>query len=210
MQLCECGCGQPTSLARQTDRHLGYIKGQPVRFILGHCGHRPVAPRFWARIEKAEDPDGCWLWTGTLHHGGYGLIRVDGRQESAHRVAWEMENGPIPDGMMICHRCDVKRCVRNDGEHSHLFLGTAADNMHDMARKGRAAKGERHVWHSHPERVPRGERNSQAVLTAEQVQEIRETYARGGVSQRVLAARYGVTRGALGPILRGRAWRHLL
>ena len=82
--------------------------------------------------------DGCHIWTGTISQGGYGLMVItdSGRRIStkAHRVAYQIAHGEIPDGLYICHSCDVKLCVNPD----HLFAATQAENMRDMSRKNRA------------------------------------------------------------------------
>ncbi len=112
---------------------------------------RPLIERFWEKVAKA-DGDGCWLWTGAIgKRWGYGTIKSGVRTRSAHRVAWELTNGPIPAGLCVCHRCDTPACVRP----THLFLGTAADNMRDMYTKGRKTwKGHRisptHCLNGHP------------------------------------------------------------
>lgn len=81
--------------------------------------------------------DGCWEWTGTRTRDGYGRVQRKGRKLLAHRAAWEDVNGPIPDGLVVCHRCDNPACVRAEpGGRGHLFLGTQADNIHDAIRKG--------------------------------------------------------------------------
>ena len=96
--------------------------------------------RFWSKVNKT---DGCWLWTGYRFHAGYGGFHESQPKRTvrlAHRVAWELTNGLIPDGLHVCHTCDNRSCVRPD----HLFLGTNADNVADKVAKGRQAKGEAH------------------------------------------------------------------
>lgn len=92
--------------------------------------------RFWSRVQKS---DGCWLWVHDKTNDGYGyfpVMRDGARERRAHRVSWEMAFGPIPAGLVVCHRCDVRLCVRPD----HLFLGTPRDNQNDAIEKGRIVR----------------------------------------------------------------------
>lgn len=91
------------------------------------------------RLERNSIPvpfSGCLLWTAGLTKAGYGELRWEGRVVFAHRLCYEVNIGPIPSGMKVCHHCDVRSCI----EPSHLFLGSDADNAIDMQRKGRGRK----------------------------------------------------------------------
>lgn len=82
---------------------------------------------------------GCWIWMLSTVRGGYGKVSIDGKSHTAHRAIWEKKNGPVPSGLILCHRCDTPSCVNPD----HLFVGTHSDNSLDMVTKNRAAKGEK-------------------------------------------------------------------
>lgn len=131
---------------------------------------QPNIDRFWAKVQKT---DGCWFWTAFLNDWGYGTFRVLEGNRLAHRVAWVIEYGLIPDGMCVLHRCDETSCVRG----THLFLGTDKDNAADRVAKGRNDN-------------KKGKRNPNAILTEEQVKEIRGTPA--SVIDDILATKYGV------------------
>jgi HNH endonuclease len=158
--------------------------------------------RFWSKVDRSGGPDACWPWLKHRNPKGYGQA-WDGRSlQLAHRVAWELVNGPIPDGLSALHRCDNPPCCNP----AHIFLGTQADNIADAARKERLAHGGQNGSHTHPERRARGEGNGAARLTDDQVAEIRRRYAAGGVTQRVLAREFGISPSHVCNLIRGR-WR---
>ncbi len=134
--------------------------------------------RFWKHVSP-EPNSGCWLWSGASMRSGYGVFRAgslkDGtrRMESAHRFSCEMAHGKIPEGMQALHKCDFKPCVNPD----HLYIGTHADNMRDMA--------ERIVRKSYDSR---GESNANCKLNKNDIVAIRNS----NESRRILAARYCV------------------
>jgi hypothetical protein len=168
---------------------------------------------------SATDSSGCVLWSGQIDACGYGRLQVDGLSRLAHRVAWELVNGPTPDGLCVCHRCDVRNCVLVD----HLFLGSNADNMRDMAHKGRAnnraailvmrahperrARGDRSGARLHPEKF-RGENAGSAKLTENQVREIRRL-AESGVTRKDISSMFGVNPSNISHIVLRRNWAHV-
>lgn len=151
---------------------------------------KDLVERFKSKYEVDENT-GCWVWTASTSGKGYGQIKVPGTRRNirAHRLSYELYKGRLPDGMLVCHKCDNMRCVNPE----HLFLGTHGDNLQDMADKGR------HIY---------GELNSQHKLTESQVIEI-HNMAATGVSQHKIAAAYGVGQMTICRILRGERWKHI-
>jgi len=158
-----------------------------------------MAQRFWSKVNKdgptmphMDTP--CWVWTASTYSRGYGKFLVDGRLRVASHVAVGMSGITIPPGMEACHACDNPPCVNP----AHIWIGTQADNVADMVRKGRHV-GIRDGWGQHC----RGENNANARLTDVQVDEMRNLYAnKAGVV--ALASRFGVHRTTVRRIVRGR------
>lgn len=151
---------------------------------------RPLPEVFWERTDRSGE---CWEWQGRIGPYGYGLVNLGwrGTVMFAHRFAFDVSRGcDIPDGFMVCHRCDNRKCVRPD----HLFLGTAKDNNVDKMLKGRGLSPRPHVA---------GEHNHQAKINDAQRDEICRRYAAGGVLQRELAAEFGLTQTRVSQILQG-------
>lgn len=88
-------------------------------------------------MKKVKEVGACWIWQGLCYPDGYGKLKINGRYQGTHRVAYSLFIGPIPDGLCVCHHCDTPGCVNP----AHLFVGTNTDNMRDMKLKGRAACG---------------------------------------------------------------------
>lgn len=140
-----------------------------------------------------EPMSGCWLWMGSLDTWGYGSIRFRGTTKKVTRViAEKLYGADAIKGMDICHRCDQRSCINPD----HLFLGTRADNMADMARKGRGNGSK-----------IRGDNHATRKVSSEQVLEIRRLH--GTMTNRKLAALYGLSYGGLQGIIYRGSWRHI-
>lgn len=144
---CHCGCGEKTKPAPYTNKRRGMVKDQPNRFISGHHTRLPEyqnkpgddRARFWSKVDRTGDDD-CWLWRGQVTRQGYGRIKVARRFLHAHRFAYELEVGPIPEGLTIDHLC----CNRLCQNPAHMEPVTAGENSR------RANSGKTHCKRGHP------------------------------------------------------------
>lgn len=149
--------------------------------------------RYNAKIDKTGGPAACWNWTASLRCG-YGQIGHEADMLQAHRVAWTIHRGPIPDGKCVLHRCDNRRCCNPD----HLFLGTRTDNHADMVSKGR-----------HRSRQALGIDHVNSKLNNDLVRDMRRMHA-GGATQTVIAKHFGVRQSTVWSIVNGRTWKHVV
>jgi hypothetical protein len=131
----------------------------------------------------------CIEWSGRRQSAGYGLQSIKGKNHYVHRLEWARHNGPIPDGMVVCHTCDNPPCYNIE----HLFLGTQKDNVRDMYAKGR-------TWQ------PKGEDRKNSKLIWDAVNEIRELHATGQYSQRALAKKFGVAKRTIATVVHNITW----
>lgn len=146
--------------------------------------------RFWSKVDTSAGDDGCWRWLDHKTSKGYGEISVSasGKRKTlrAHRVAYEELVADIPDGLHICHRCDIRDCVNP----KHLFVGTNSDNVKDRNSKNRQAKGVKH---------------GRAKLSEEEVIAI---YTDRRVTA-AIASQYGVSTSTVINIRKGTSWKHI-
>lgn len=156
-----------------------------------------LVDRFWANVDRSGGPDACWPWVRAVSSAnGYGVVRVAGKIQRAHRIAWELANErPIPDGLLVCHRCDNRPCCNP----AHLFVGTQSDNIRDMFAKGRDRQ-----------RHPRGENHHNSKLNDEAVRDIRRRVATGGVTRQALADEYGVSTSTIVLVVKREVWKHVI
>lgn len=146
--------------------------------------------RFWNKVNKI--PGGCWEWTAALHKTGYGAFGLEGKVQKAHRVGYTLQNGTIPDGLLVLHKCDNPICVRGD----HLFLGTHQDNARDRENKSRGKQA-------------KGSKQGKAKLTERDVRDIREKLKEGAMTHREIASIYGVAHSQVTRINTGKGWTHV-
>ncbi len=193
---CQCGCGQKTKIAKQNYREYGIIKGTPMHYINGHGGRNHKLSweqRFWNHIDR-RGSDECWLWIKSKSRYGYGRIGKGNVLFLAHRVAYQLCIGPIPDNLFICHRCSNPACCNP----AHLYAGTPKDNHIDSVLAG-TAKSPPHLL---------GEKNPNSKFTEQQIIEIRRLYA-SEFSVPYIAKLYRVRRSTIRRIVRRLAWKHI-
>lgn len=142
--------------------------------------------QFWNEIDKSGGPDACWYWKGKKDPTIYYRTKLRGKEVKVYRASWEFVNGPIPEGLCGLHKCDNPPCCNP----SHIFVGTAIDNVQDRTRKGRSARGAKNAW---------------AKLTEQDVIEIRKSTETGTV----LAIKYKLDATSISDIRRRKTWKHI-
>ena len=152
------------------------------RYCSRPCMGGRMSDRLWERVDRSGGPNACWPWLGRKDQDGYGRHS----RKPAHRVAWELTNGPVPAGICVCHSCDNRICCNP----SHGFLGTSQDNNRDRNKK---------------ERQARGEAIGLAKLTASDVVAIRTDRR----SVALIAKSYGVCKQTIANVRSGLTWKHV-
>lgn len=199
-----CGCevvsvgkrkdsqGKPTTI--YCDKHYARYKAHGTVSDNGRT-HASLADRFWRKVVKKSDDD-CWEWSGTILGNGYGQIRSGGKEGKkilAHRLSYELNKCEIPDGLVVMHTCDNRKCVNPN----HLGLGTYKDNTQDCWQKGRGSVNV----------IARiGAMNGRAVVNEDDVRYIRSS----NDPLKQMAERYGVSVGAIDKIRQRKTWTHIV
>tara|TARA_R110000868_G_scaffold228311_3_gene481337 strand:- start:136 stop:744 length:609 start_codon:yes stop_codon:yes gene_type:complete len=182
-----CSCRKdPTFCSFECTKYKNFKKSQKIDLIkesLDKCV-----------IKK----DGCWGWSGVIDKDGYGRMSYSSKLGSrrAHVASYLVYKGPVPNGILVCHSCDVRACTNPD----HLWLGTEKQNTADMIEKGR--RNNRN-WPVHI-----GIQNVNAKLDDEKVKEIRRLL-KVGVSQADLGRQFGVTKQTIAAIKLCQTWKHV-
>ena len=183
-------CNSPYVARGLCERHYRRWRryGDPTKVRCEQHHGKTVAERLAIYTKRGPE---CWEWLGAKA-SGYGRLSAGDRPRGAHRIAWEVNYGPIPAGLCVLHRCDNRGCVRPD----HLFLGTSADNTADMMAKGRNGVN--------PDPL-KGMQHAKAKLNDAKVRAIHASYA----THTALAQRYGVTKQVISAVRKGKTWKHV-
>lgn len=168
-------------------RKTGRVKEHPC-LTCGRLCYKKYAKAFCSDVCRfmsyVKVTDECWLWTGAVNRKGYGkLCFRENNSDTAHRVSYKLFNGPIEDGMLVCHSCDVANCVKP----GHLWLGDNKENMMDMVEKGRQS----------------------SRLTFKDILKIRELVEKFGVSQKKIMKQFSISCGHVSQIVNRKVWKHV-
>jgi len=180
--------GTVSSIRRgKSHRHLNLSSLSKPKARISYKGI--TAKEAILKKSRLDHVSGCWEWTGFLHKNGYGQCWNHGNVTSPHRASYEAFIGPIPDGMLVCHKCDNRKCCNPD----HLFVGTSTENSGDMAAKGRSTLGSRHALAKIQE--------SQAIMVAKMLNE--------GFHVNEIEQATGANKDIIRNIKKGHNWSHV-
>lgn len=186
--ICECGTERVVygvTVRSASSKSCGCLRSETSFVHMKEMRLRQAGTleeRFFSRFIKLDN--GCWQWRAHTDKDGYGVLPGDRKNTRAHRLSYELHNGPIPDELIVCHHCDNPGCVNPD----HLFIGTKKDNAQDALKK------RRHYV---------GEKNGRSKLTEENVKEILHSSLNG----QQLANKFDVTRHTVNNVRRGKTWQ---